>query len=181
STSNVVRFRDLYLDGHRRYITGVGTVDRSDPGRPIDPAAYEPWYMPMSASTADGAGNYSGPARIARMVAYLGQEADGVGDDSVMEIDVVGFSRGAAQARDFANRIVAHTRNGWYAYTDAGGRAQCQRVDFRFMGLWDTVLSTNETGVAYQLAVPMEFAYVAQAVSLNEYRSSLVHAFGSFG
>jgi hypothetical protein len=49
------------------------------------------------------------------------------------------------------------------------------------MGLWDTVLSTNETGVAYQLAVPMEFAYVAQAVSLNEYRSGLVHAFGSFG
>ena len=91
------------------------------------------------------------------------------------------FLRGAAQARDFANRIVAHTRNGWYAYTDSGGRAQCQRVDFRFMGLWDTVLSTNETGVAYQLAVPMEFAYVAQAVSLNEYRSGLVHAFGSFG
>jgi RHS repeat-associated protein len=181
SLSNVVRFRDLYLDGNRRYISGVGTIDRSDPTRPIDPGAYTPWYVPLSTSTADGAGNYSGPARIDRMVAYLGQEVDAALDNSVMEIDIIGFSRGASQARDFANRITSRTRNGWYAYTDRGGRAQCQRVDFRFMGLWDTVLSTNDSGYAYNLAIPPDFAYVAHAVALNEYRNGLVHAFGSFG
>lgn len=40
------------------------------------------------------------------------------------------------------------------------------------MGLWDTVLS-NHVG-SYQLAIPDQFKYVAQATALNEYRGSLV-------
>jgi uncharacterized protein (DUF2235 family) len=48
-------------------------------------------------------------------------------------------------------------------------------VNFRFMGLWDTVLSTN-IGRGYNLAIPNQFAYVAQAVALNEYRGDSTHA-----
>jgi hypothetical protein len=58
----------------------------------------------------------------------------------------------------------------------------CAKVNFRFMGLWDTVLSTDfstftaENGrpskYDYQLAIPNAFKYVAHAVALNEYRSA---------
>jgi hypothetical protein len=40
------------------------------------------------------------------------------------------------------------------------------------MGLWDTVLSTNRSSTTYSLGIPAQFAYVAQAVALNEYRSA---------
>ena len=70
--------------------------------------------------------------------------------------------------------MAANTRDGWYSYTVTGtdGQAQtkCQKVNFRFMGLWDTVLSTDLPWGTYQLATPAEFRYVAHAVALNEHR-----------
>lgn len=52
------------------------------------------------------------------------------------------------------------------------------------MGLFDTVLSTNKSGTSYNLAVPQQFAYVAQAVALNEHRGNttrqLVSSVGAF-
>jgi hypothetical protein len=129
-------------------------------------------------------GNYSGPARIQRMVRYFNDEADLATDDGPMDIDIVGFSRGAAEARDFANRIAANTKNGWYSYSNASGKQVCQKVNFRFIGLFDTVLSTNESSTPYNLAIPAQFAYVAQAVALNEHRGStkrnLVKSVGAF-
>jgi RHS repeat-associated protein len=182
SLSNVVNFRQLYNDGDRRYVSGVGTIDRSDPARPIDPADFKPWYVPLGAESADMGANYSGPARITRMVEYFNKEADVSVDNQAMDIDIIGFSRGAAEARDFANRIVANTKDGWYSYTDAQGKAQCQKVNFRFMGLWDTVLSTNWSGTPYNLGIPDQFKYVAQAVALNEYRDKTVRQLpGSVG
>ncbi len=89
----------------------------------------------------------------------------------------VSFSRGAAQAREFASFIMAATQDGWYRYfaPQNGQQVQrCQRVDFRFMNLFDTVLSINYSGGAYNLAIPDAFAYVAHAVALNEYRSGVL-------
>ena len=173
SFSNVWEFRNLYLSGTRRYITGVGTVDRSDPERPIDPADFTPWILGLPAGLVDAAGNYSGAARIDRMIEYFNNVAENTGDDNfAMDVDIIGFSRGAAQARDFANQIVSHTRNGIYSYSatvDGQTQTRCQKVNFRFMGLWDTVLSANN-GRAFDLTIPDQFAYVAQAVALNEYR-----------
>ncbi|MCC2961297.1 DUF2235 domain-containing protein [Massilia sp. IC2-278] len=173
SLSNVALFQRAYSD-NSRYISGVGTVDTSDPSRPIRPGDYVPWYIPLSDEKADMGANYSGRARIERMVEYFRMEADLAADNEIMEIDIIGFSRGAAQARDFANRIVANTTNGWYRYTTIENGAtvtHCQRVNFRFMGLWDTVLSTDwGSGPDYQLGIPDQFAYVAQAVALNEFR-----------
>ncbi len=182
SPSNVVLFRDLYDDGRRRYISGVGTLDRSDPARPIDPADYKPWYIPGSSSIADMGGNYSGPARIERMVEYFREEADNRDDRTPLDVDIVGFSRGAAQARDFANRIAADTVDGWYRYSGALGEQRCQQVNLRFLGLWDTVLSTNLSGNAYNLHVPAGFAYIAQAIALNEHRGRTLRRLpGSIG
>ena len=62
-----------------------------------------------------------------------------VGDSEVIDIDIVGFSRGAAEAREFANRIMANYQDGYYRYT-ADGVTHCQKVNLRFMGLFDTVL-----------------------------------------
>jgi RHS repeat-associated protein len=174
SASNVLQLWNLYGDGDKRYITGVGTVYHDQKYGDIIPAAYKPWYVPSDAESSDMGGNYSGPARIQRMVQYFNDEADLAADEGPMGVDIVGFSRGAAEARDFANRIVANTKNGWYSYKNARGQQVCQKVNFRFMGLYDTVLSTNYSGTAYNLAVPAQFAYVAEAVALNEHRGNTV-------
>jgi RHS repeat-associated protein len=194
--SNVWQFSQLYRSGNSRYITGVGTEDRSDPTRPI------------RTGTLDLGVASTGGQRISRMREYFLEELEEAsalnrrnGTDLAMDIDIVGFSRGAAQAREFANQINAVSRRVsstatagqetwseglvrertaqgerlYYRYRDedvwaATGRYQykCQRVNFRFMGLWDTVLSTH-TGT-YRMAIPATFAHVAQAVALNEYR-----------
>jgi hypothetical protein len=70
--------------------------------------------------------------------------------------------------------------SGYYHYTKTeNGQTICkkQKVNFRFMGLWDTVLSDNWAPYSYQLGIPDDFAYVAQAVALNEFRGH-THPFG---
>ncbi|MDB5796889.1 MAG: hypothetical protein JWP36_791, partial [Paucimonas sp.] len=183
--SNVAEFFDLYKDGNSRYISGVGTVDISDPSRPIE------------APILDAGVNWSGKARIDRMMEYFQKEADLIEDEVVMNVDIVGFSRGAAQSRDFANRLSIDTTmasgsdSGWYSYTQIGtGAKRCQKLKFRFMGLFDTVLSTNWSGYTYNLAIPSAFNYVAQAVAVNEYRGHILplgranvtdpHSWGAF-
>lgn len=50
------------------------------------------------------------------------------------------------------------------------------------MGLYDTVLSTNLSSYSYNLGIPEEFSYVAQAVALNEYRGKTLRSLpGSVG
>jgi len=165
SLSNVVLFRNAYDDGTARYVTGVGTLhlDTEENGGNISPPLL------------DAGLNSTGVQRIDRMMLYLEQEAVDTPNDEVMQIDIIGFSRGAAQARDFANQIAASalTLNGrtYYRYTNRSTNQQeCQWVNFRFMGLWDTVLSTN-SGRNYRLGIPAQFTHVAHAVALNEYRS----------
>jgi RHS repeat-associated protein len=179
SLSNVWQFRQLYQDGSARYISGVGTVHRDQQYGNIVPEDYAEGTLlgvipRVTYEEADMGGNYSGPARIDRMLQYFNDEAELARDDDVaMDVDIIGFSRGAAQSRDFANRIVANTVNGYYSYKImVGGKQQtrCQKVNFRFMGLFDTVLSTNRSDHAYALRIPENFTYVAQAVALNEYR-----------
>jgi RHS repeat-associated protein len=177
SVSNVWRFYQAYNSGNRRYITGVGMRHRDAKYGDIVPDTYASRTRldlisgDMPLNLVDQGGNYSGPARISRMRQYFNDEADAIADDEVMEVDIVGFSRGSAQARDFANRVIASTRNGAYTYFDQNREMKCQKVNFRFMGLFDTVLSTNWSGIGYGLGISSAFAHVAQAVALNEYRS----------
>ncbi len=169
SVSNVWQFAQLYTDNFR-YVSGVGTRHReTDPqfGGDIQ-------FSWGNTSTLDMAANFTGPQRIDRMVAYFNAEAELATDNTaLMDVDIIGYSRGGAEARDFANRINANTRNGQYSYSVmVNGEVQqrCQMINFRFLGLWDTVLSTNLSGRSYQLDVVPGFQYVAQAVALNEYR-----------
>jgi RHS repeat-associated protein len=89
SESNVWQFRQLYQDGGRRYVTGVGTRHRDEQYGDIE----NPWYL--GGNSADMGTNLTGRARIARMVQYFDDEADGAtDDDTAMVVDVVGFSAG---------------------------------------------------------------------------------------
>lgn len=161
--SNVVKFRRLYGDGAYYYIAGPGT---RDPATGIENPLYK------GGNPADVIKSLTGKERIAAMIDYLDEHSAKVEDDTAFDIDIIGFSRGAAQARDFANQIVGKYRNGYYQYRDNQGKDHCQKVNLRFMGLFDTVLSEH-TG-SYQLGIPEDFTHVAQAVALNEYRGGLV-------
>uniref|UniRef100_UPI0038B2F8C3 phospholipase effector Tle1 domain-containing protein n=1 Tax=Verminephrobacter aporrectodeae TaxID=1110389 RepID=UPI0038B2F8C3 len=203
--TNVISFQRYYdeSNGAKRYISGVGTVDVSDPSRPIkprrcfSPALPDPSDTPpklsgnlpdpyrpfleyisslISPADQDKGLNCTGPDRIERMIEYFNAEASKKKEDEIMQVDIIGFSRGAAQARDFANRVAAKTDSkGWYSYKDQETKEQvCRKVNFRFMGLWDTVLSTNHSLYKYKLAIPAQFSYVAHAVALNEHRSNIL-------
>ena len=161
--SNVVRFRQLYQDGGKFYITGPGT---KDPATGIE----NPWYKLGNAG--DAVESFTGKTRIAAMLDYLDQYSESADDQTAFDIDIMGFSRGSAEARDFANQVAGNIKNGFYQYGDGNAQTHCQKVELRFMGLFDTVLSVH-TG-SYQLGIPDSFQYVAQAVALDEYRGGLV-------
>lgn len=81
---------------------------------------------------------------------------------------MVGFSRGAAEARVWINQLVGKLKNG--AYT-ADGKTRC--INLRFEGLWDTVshlgyLNGNDS--KYDFSIPAAVKYAASANALNEYR-----------
>lgn len=89
-------------------------------------------------------------------------------------IDIIGFSRGAALARHFGNRIAAHVNNnGLFSVDDPlrGRVSAC--VDLRFMGLFDSVAQFGIAGShnhLYDFAVSEMWSWVAHAVALHEHR-----------
>ncbi|TAH48574.1 MAG: hypothetical protein EYC67_05055, partial [Betaproteobacteria bacterium] len=86
----------------------------------------------------------------------------------LITLDVIGFSRGAAAARDFVNEVIAR-RNKAY-YRDLVGGA-CVGVQIRFLGLFDTVLSQQINGTL-SLGIPAsQIGQVAHAVAANEHRA----------
>lgn len=90
-----------------------------------------------------------------------------------LAIDVIGFSRGAALARHFGNQIIEASNNFWFNYQDDFGRQYQACIEPRFMGLFDTVAQFGLLGSHnrhYDLSIAPEWAWVAHAVALNEYR-----------
>lgn len=90
-------------------------------------------------------------------------------------IDILGFSRGAALARHFANEIARYTRDGWFSYQDPlrGTISLC--VDLRFMGLFETVAQFGLLGVnnaLYDLSISAAWQWVAHAVAAHERRGA---------
>jgi RHS repeat-associated protein len=168
--SNVRKFFDRYTEA-KYYVSGVGTRHRDARYGDIVPFGSDA----NGRSNIDMGANNTGEERIARMLTYFRGEANRLADDAALQIDIVGFSRGSAQARHFANLINrATTPQGYFRYsvTLANGlrEVRCQLVNFRFMGIFDTVLSTNLGSPAYDLTISDRFGYVAHAVALNEHR-----------
>lgn len=131
SKTHIAALYDTYR-GEKFYINGVGT--RTD----------------VALGLAFGKG---ASARIDMMMSALEKQL-ATGEKT---IDVFGFSRGAAMAREFANRIHdAHPE-----------------LKIRFMGLFDTVAQigrpNGHSGV--RLNLPDNVSFAAHAIAKNEYRT----------
>jgi RHS repeat-associated protein len=154
--SNVYKFYLAYdtdQNGPAWYMNGVG---RDDP----DSGIQTNWFDDKDANTARARVNYM----LGRLDNYMTTTTFQRGE--AVDVDIVGFSRGAAMARDFANRVAERVRAN--AYGESGACLQ-----FRFLGLWDTVAQFGWNGAdnsSWQLAIPAEATNVFQAVALNEHR-----------
>ena len=150
--SNVYKLARAYADGRVWYMSGVGTTD---------PASG------ISGGYVDSLDAASARDRVYYLLGELERAVSGpVGKTRAFDIDIIGFSRGAAMARDFSSRVAQRARDGDYARLGA-----C--VHLRFLGLWDTVAQFGFGGmanIAWRLSVPSEMGYTAQAVALNEHR-----------
>jgi RHS repeat-associated protein len=158
SLTNVWLFSKAYRDGPVHYIPG--------------PAGDE--GMSATRSTTDAAIAWSGGARVDQQwerllnaIATMKEMARPI------PVDIVGFSRGAALARHFGNRVVAHVKEGrfWFRHPLHGVVSTC--VDMRFMGLFDTVAQFNVLGAgnaAFNLEVAPAWKWVSHAVALHEHR-----------
>ncbi|MCL4185381.1 MAG: DUF2235 domain-containing protein, partial [Burkholderiaceae bacterium] len=150
--TNVRRFFEQYDEPHKWYMAGVGRTDAASG---------------IGGGMLDRVGAGSARARVDWM---LGTLDDFLGDAWVgqhVPIDVIGFSRGAAMARDFVNRVstLIDDRRFWT-------RGIC--VDLRFLGLWDTVAQFGLAGLdndEWQLAIPSSVRGAFHAVALNEHRA----------
>ena len=137
--TNVARFRDVY-EGEVFYYLGIGTRG----GKILRAVA--------------GATGLGGELRVEEAKDDLDARIE-AGDTTV---DIVGFSRGAALAVDFANEIDKQVR---------GGRARV-----RFLGLFDTVHSFGVAGVDFNLFhdpdVPDYVEHCFHALALDERRQT---------
>lgn len=124
--TNVVQFKDLY-DGHKKLYQGVGT-------------RYG-WFGKL----VGGAFGVGGKQRIYE--AHVDLYENYLYGDA--EIDIIGFSRGAALALHFAHSIA---KKG--VHNPADGRCLDARPAIRFLGLWDVVaafgIPINILGIPFQ-------------------------------
>ena len=143
--TNVLKFYNAYKDGYAGsgdcfYVTGVATR----------------WgRIGKVFGSLFGAG---GKQRIKEAMEALGRNFE-KGDK---KIDIIGFSRGAALALEFANEI--HE-----------GRVNAVKdPPVRFLGIWDTVASFgipgNNINLGYNLTVPANVGACCHAIALDERR-----------
>ncbi len=153
--TNVWKMSQQYLDGPVFYQAG--------PGSPTD--------LDWDAVTAYSALNILG----AQWDALLDELARPAARNDTRPIDIIGFSRGAALARHFANQISAYAHDGYFSYNDVARGVVTACVDLRFMGLFDTVAQFGLLGTQnanYDLRIAAAWEWVAHAVAIHERRRS---------
>lgn len=152
--TNVWKIGQRYQDGPVFYHSGPGN----------------PYFLDWDALTA-----YEAPRIIdtqwQSLLAELQRHPIATGRS--VPIDILGFSRGAALARHFANQIENHVNQGLFSFRDPqlGNVSAC--VDLRFIGLFDTVAQFGLMGQnnhLYDLSIGSSWAWVAHAVALHERR-----------
>lgn len=159
SLSNVwkiYRAYDVELNGKAFYITGIGTTDIN--------MSYKGNIL-----TGDGFDQ-----RVALGFRFLDEFIDSDTKSDLIDIDVVGFSRGAAEARVWLNQLVGKMRN--TRYTSKSGKTRC--LNLRFEGLFDTVSHLSplkEKDPDYTFGIPAAVRYAAHAVAVNEHRGGVSH------
>ncbi|MEW6708165.1 MAG: RHS repeat-associated core domain-containing protein, partial [Pseudomonadota bacterium] len=154
--SNVYKFYLAYdqdANGRKWYMNGVG---RDDPDSGIQTNRVDQYDANTARERVD--------FMLGQLDRYMRDTRFSAGQR--VDIDIVGFSRGSAMARDFSNRVAQRLRENRYRNSGA-----C--VSIRFMGLWDTVAQFGPNGADnrfWRLAIPPEARNVFHAVALNEHR-----------
>ena len=169
--TNVAILYDIYdANREREYMRGVGTGEKPD-------------YV------AGGASGIGGRWRLDEMWSRLVANFE-KGDT---EIVIVGFSRGAALAREFANMIAERGDPRLYQRakytsmvvpTEMGAIATTVLISparivgtaprIKYMGLFDTVASFgmpgNDINIGYRMSIPDNVDKVAHAIAISECR-----------
>ncbi len=158
SQTNVWLFAKQYQGGAVKYIEGpAGDLETG-----------------LAQHASDAALAWSGSRRVdqqwERWLNAIALQREGA---PALALDLVGFSRGAALARHFGNRVVQHMRDGrfWLQHPQYGTLSSC--VDLRFMGLFDTVAQFNVLGAgnaAFDFSIAPAWKWVSHAVALHEHR-----------
>jgi uncharacterized protein (DUF2235 family) len=153
--TNVVKFRDAYQGKLEFYTKGIGT------------------RYSLAGKVIGGAFGVGGKQRVLEARAALAKNFR-AGDRT---IDVVGFSRGAALAVDFANEIQAQG-----VKDPDTGEVVDKKPAVRFVGIWDLVaafgipvdigLPFNRINLGYHFSLPACVAYCFHALALDEFRQA---------
>jgi len=114
-------------------------------------------------------------SRIATQWSALTQEiwARGANNAEPLQIDIIGFSRGAAAARDFANRIANSMVDGRISLRNVRGNIVSACVNLRFLGLFDTVTQIGIDGKEdgdFNFTIASGWDQVAHIVATSERR-----------
>ncbi|AHG62456.1 phospholipase effector Tle1 domain-containing protein [Advenella mimigardefordensis] len=198
TNSNVYKLQQLYDAGPVHYIGGPGTSDGmhafAEPAvygatNPLqNPYVLGPLGVLLRPADAMAGESVAGIVRtqMHRLINTLLTNGLSLRNaDGYIPIDVIGFSRGAAAARIFANQILQHTQNGLFSvqvhtpYTNNGQTPDAFMtvsacLNLRFMGLFDTVTQLGVLGAnnaAYNYQVSPAWQWVAHAVALNEHNN----------
>ena len=152
SIGNVWKLAQAYQDGAAHYHSGPGNSE----------------FLDWDAIIAWQAGRILENQWQALLTSLERQPSE-----TITPIDIVGFSRGAALARHFGNRIASHVRDGVFSVSDPmrGSISAC--VDLRFIGLFDTVAQFGVAGShnhLYDFGIAELWSWVAHAVALHEHR-----------
>jgi RHS repeat-associated protein len=152
--SNVWKLAQRYEDGPVFY--------RAGPGNP-----YETDWDALTA--------YSAPDIINKQWQNLlgSLENEPVSPEKIQPIDILGYSRGSAMARHFANQVSQHTRNNLFSFHDPLRGLVSACVDLRFLGLFDTVAQFGVGGSRnneFNMTIDDSWQWVAHAIALHEHR-----------
>jgi len=159
TNSNVRKFMQYYPDDLVYYQHGPGIPEMPTPDAALAYTAplllEEQWQRLLTALKQNNTKQEMGGAK-----------------PRPVSIDLVGFSRGAALARHFGNMILAQTHEGLFSYQDDTLGLINACVDFRFMGLFDTVaqFGAGFQDGNYNLTVAEPWRWVAHAVALHDFR-----------
>jgi uncharacterized protein (DUF2235 family) len=140
--SNVVLFYNAYTGKNKDYLTGVGTTSKG---------------IPDVLGLVTGFGGHD---RIRHALTSVSNNFK-AGDT---DVDIVGFSRGAAEAVDFANEVAKQT-----------GLPGPKPAQVRFLGVWDVVGSFDLPGtpienIGFDFKTPPTAKRVIHCMSLDERR-----------
>jgi hypothetical protein len=151
--TNVVRFKDLYT-GTKFFYKGVGTKHGA------------------VGKLFGGAFGVGGHERIDAAIKDVAAQL-AAGDD---QVDIIGFSRGAALALHFTNVVAAGIA------VARAGKTESVRPAIRFLGLWDVVaafgipidigIRFSRINLGYKLSLPSNVQRCFHALALDERRQA---------